>query len=45
VNANGLYDMDRRIRRAGVEYQRIMRDWNGTLASGGADIANVRPDA
>lgn len=45
VNANGLYDMDRRIRHAGVEYQRIMRDWNGTLAGNGADLAAVRPDA
>jgi beta-glucosidase/6-phospho-beta-glucosidase/beta-galactosidase len=38
VNANGLYDMDRHIRHAGVEYRRIMRDWNGTLAGNVADL-------
>jgi beta-glucosidase/6-phospho-beta-glucosidase/beta-galactosidase len=32
VTPNGLYDMDRRIRLAGVEYQRIIRDWGGVLA-------------
>jgi beta-glucosidase/6-phospho-beta-glucosidase/beta-galactosidase len=31
VNANGLYDMDRRIRRAGVEYRRIVRDWSSVM--------------
>jgi len=45
VNANGLYDMDRRIRSAGVEYRRIMRDWNGTLAGSAADLAADRPGA
>lgn len=33
VTANGLYDMQRRIRRAGVEYRRIIADWNGVLAA------------
>jgi beta-glucosidase/6-phospho-beta-glucosidase/beta-galactosidase len=33
VNANGLYDMERRIRRVGVEYQRIVRDWGPALAN------------
>ena len=32
VTANGLYDMDRRIRRAGVEYRRIIGEWSGALA-------------
>jgi hypothetical protein len=30
--ANGLYDMERRIRRAGVEYRRIVERWSGALA-------------
>lgn len=37
VNANGLFDMARRIRRAGVAYRRIIRDWSGVLAASGAD--------
>ena len=32
VVANGLYDMARRIRRAGVEYRRIIQAWSGALA-------------
>jgi beta-glucosidase/6-phospho-beta-glucosidase/beta-galactosidase len=32
-NANGLYDMERRIRRAGVEYRRIVHDWSPALAN------------
>lgn len=32
VMANGLYDMERRIRRAGVEYRRIVERWSGALA-------------
>jgi beta-glucosidase/6-phospho-beta-glucosidase/beta-galactosidase len=31
-NSNGLYDMDRKIRPAGEEYQRIVRDWSDALA-------------
>jgi beta-glucosidase/6-phospho-beta-glucosidase/beta-galactosidase len=45
VIANGLFDMDRRIRRAGVEYQRIIQDWNGTLAGGGAELETLRREA
>lgn len=37
VNENGLYDMERRIRRAGVVYRRIIADWSGVLAESGAD--------
>jgi beta-glucosidase/6-phospho-beta-glucosidase/beta-galactosidase len=33
VNACGLYDMERRIRKAGVEYQRLVRDWSAALAN------------
>lgn len=40
VMANGLYDMRRRIRRVGVEYRRILRDWSGVLAGGAADCAS-----
>jgi len=36
VMANGLYDMQRRIRRAGVEYRRIVENWSGVLAASGA---------
>jgi beta-glucosidase/6-phospho-beta-glucosidase/beta-galactosidase len=32
VNSNGLFDMQRRIRRVGVEYQRIVRAWSPALA-------------
>jgi beta-glucosidase/6-phospho-beta-glucosidase/beta-galactosidase len=32
VNSCGLYDLDRRIRRVGVTYQRIVRDWRPALA-------------
>jgi beta-glucosidase/6-phospho-beta-glucosidase/beta-galactosidase len=32
ASACGLYDLDRRIRRAGVEYRRIIREWSGALA-------------
>jgi beta-glucosidase/6-phospho-beta-glucosidase/beta-galactosidase len=32
VNSCGLYDLDRRIRRVGVTYQRIVRDWRHALA-------------
>lgn len=35
VTENGLFDMNRRIRRAGVEYRRIVHDWNDVLAAGG----------
>lgn len=31
VNANGLFDIHRRIRRVGVEYQRIVHDWKSAL--------------
>jgi beta-glucosidase/6-phospho-beta-glucosidase/beta-galactosidase len=31
VSASGLYDFDRRIRRAGVAYRRIIHDWDGVL--------------
>jgi len=41
VNRNGLYDMERRIRRAGVEYRRIIRDWSGVLAESGAECGPV----
>jgi hypothetical protein len=39
VLANGLYDMQRRIRRAGVAYRRIIHDWDGVLADSGAGCA------
>lgn len=42
VNQNGLYDMERRIRRAGVEYRRIIRDWSGVLADSSAECAAFR---
>ena len=42
VNQNGLYDMQRRIRRAGVEYARIIRDWGGVLAESSAECGKVR---
>ncbi|HEX8784798.1 MAG TPA: family 1 glycosylhydrolase [Telluria sp.] len=32
---SGLYDLDRRIRRVGVEYARLIRDWRGVLAGSG----------
>jgi beta-glucosidase/6-phospho-beta-glucosidase/beta-galactosidase len=31
VIENGLFDMDRRIRRVGVEYRRIVHDWSDVL--------------
>nr|WP_307731269.1 family 1 glycosylhydrolase [Massilia agilis] len=31
-NSNGLYDMDRKIRPAGEEYRRIVREWSDALA-------------
>jgi hypothetical protein len=43
VPGNGLYDMQRRIRRAGVEYRRIVLDWGGVLADSGAECAAVLP--
>jgi len=42
VNANGLFDMQRRIRRAGIEYRRIVRDWSGVLADSGAHCDPIR---
>jgi len=33
VNSSGLYDMQRRIRRVGVEYQRIVHEWGAALAN------------
>jgi beta-glucosidase len=36
VNSNGLYDLDRRIRPAGEEYRRIVREWSEALSH--ADI-------
>jgi beta-glucosidase/6-phospho-beta-glucosidase/beta-galactosidase len=33
VNANGLYDMDRKIRPAGEDFQRIVKDWSDALAN------------
>ena len=33
VNSFGLYDLDRRIRPVGEEYQRIVRDWQGMLTN------------
>jgi beta-glucosidase/6-phospho-beta-glucosidase/beta-galactosidase len=41
VTANGLYDIDRRIRSAGVEYRRIIHDWTGLLAD--SDAAACEP--
>lgn len=35
VVANGLFDLDRRIRRADLEYRRIVRAWSGALADTG----------
>jgi len=32
VNAYGLYDIDRRIRPAGEEYKRIIRDWQAAVS-------------
>jgi beta-glucosidase/6-phospho-beta-glucosidase/beta-galactosidase len=32
VTANGLYDLERRIRPVGEDYRRIIRDWSGVLA-------------
>jgi beta-glucosidase/6-phospho-beta-glucosidase/beta-galactosidase len=32
VNAFGLYDIERRIRPAGEEYKRIVRDWQATVS-------------
>lgn len=32
VTDNGLFDMDRRIRRVGVEYRRIVHDWSDALS-------------
>lgn len=42
VNENGLYDMARRIRRAGVEYRRIVRDWSGVLADSSAECGALQ---
>jgi beta-glucosidase/6-phospho-beta-glucosidase/beta-galactosidase len=33
VNSNGLYDLDRHIRPAGEEFQRIVQTWQGALDS------------
>lgn len=33
VNSSGLYDLERRIRRVGVEYKRIVRDWGAGMAA------------
>jgi hypothetical protein len=35
VVANGLFDMERRVRRVGVEFDRIIRAWSGELADTG----------
>ncbi|GAB3413909.1 family 1 glycosylhydrolase [Massilia agilis] len=32
VNSCGLFDLERRIRKVGVEYRRIIRDWGSALA-------------
>lgn len=42
VNENGLYDMARRIRRAGIAYRRIIDDWSGVLAASGAECGPLR---
>ena len=39
VVENGLYDMQRRLRRVGVEYRRMIQDWSGVLADNGAGCA------
>lgn len=39
VVANGLYDMNRRIRRVGVDYQRIVRAWRNVLGTDAAPAA------
>jgi beta-glucosidase/6-phospho-beta-glucosidase/beta-galactosidase len=36
ASACGLYDLKRRIRRVGVEYRRIIREWSGALAERGS---------
>jgi beta-glucosidase len=33
VNLCGLYDMERRIRKVGVDYQRLVREWGAALAA------------
>jgi beta-glucosidase/6-phospho-beta-glucosidase/beta-galactosidase len=33
VNPRGLYDLDRRIRKVGRAYQRLIRDWQPVLAA------------
>jgi beta-glucosidase/6-phospho-beta-glucosidase/beta-galactosidase len=33
VNSNGLYDLQRKIRPAGEEFQRIVREWTDALAN------------
>jgi beta-glucosidase/6-phospho-beta-glucosidase/beta-galactosidase len=32
VNSNGLYDLNRKIRPAGSEFQRLVREWSDALA-------------
>jgi beta-glucosidase/6-phospho-beta-glucosidase/beta-galactosidase len=33
VNSNGLYDLNRKIRPAGSEFQRLVREWSDALAN------------
>lgn len=33
VNSCGLYDLDRRIRKVGVDYQRIVKEWSPAIAN------------
>jgi beta-glucosidase/6-phospho-beta-glucosidase/beta-galactosidase len=43
VIANGLFDMQRRIRRAGVAYRRIIQDWQSVLFSAPSAQAGPGP--
>jgi beta-glucosidase/6-phospho-beta-glucosidase/beta-galactosidase len=46
ASACGLYDLDRRIRRVGVEYRRIIREWSDALADRGSPASGSGgPDA
>ena len=41
VNAVGLFDLDRRIRPVGLEYRRIISEWQDYASAGGAEVPAV----
>jgi beta-glucosidase/6-phospho-beta-glucosidase/beta-galactosidase len=41
VNAVGLYDLDRQVRKVGSEYRRLIQDWREFLPSGSSALMLV----